>query len=90
MKSKKGVDLTMNTVIIAALAVIVLIVLVFMFIQGSRDGSTVLFGCESRQGTCDYSTAEECRNAGGRVDPVGRCPEDMVCCLFTESDEEEA
>jgi len=82
---KKGVELTVNTLIIIALALIVLVVIVFMFMQGVRQGGTAFFGCESRGGQC--LTPEKCENGNGRIDYTSTCPnEGEKCCLFNEEE----
>ena len=82
MKSKKGVELTLNTVIIAALGVIVLLVVVFMFLHGVREGNITFFGCDSKDGEC--MTKEECSESGGKIFPGSSCGEDRVCCILQD------
>ncbi len=80
---KKGVDLTINTLIIIALALIVLVVVVFMFVQGARQGGTAFFDCRSRGGECVPEGT--CGDNGGRVDITSTsCPEGQECCMFKE------
>ncbi len=81
MKSKHGAELTLNTVIVAALAIIVLIVLIVIFLQGTQKGTTTFFDCASRDGDC--MTSEDCIALGGKRDPSAKCPDEGdVCCLF--------
>jgi len=80
---KQGVEITVNTLIIMALALIVLIVVVFMFVRGAREGGTAFFGCESRGGEC--VPIGSCKDSEGRVDiTCTSCDEGEECCLFKE------
>lgn len=80
---KKAQGLSMNVVIIAALAIIVLIIVVFMFVRGAREGGTAFFDCRSRGGEC--VPKDSCKDDDGRVDiTVTSCVEGQECCLFKE------
>lgn len=54
MKSKKGSDLSMNVIIIAAIALLILVILAVLLF---RSGGQVSEGtsCEGYGGECDYS-----------------------------------
>jgi hypothetical protein len=87
MKSKKGVELAINTVIILLLSVIVLVVLVFIFSGVIKPIGPVIAGCEEKYGAsnavCDGNAAQ-CELRGGRVDSIAKCPNPTIdaCCLF--------
>jgi hypothetical protein len=51
MKSKKGASLTFNTIIIAVLAIMVLLVLAFLLFRTSGDASKTMT-CTSKGGLC--------------------------------------
>ena len=56
MKMKKAQSLSMNTVVIGALALLALIVIIFIFATRSRIVSTSLQNCETQKGTCFSSS----------------------------------
>ena len=78
---RKAQGLTLNTIIIAALALLVLVILALIF-----TGRIQIFGSES----------SACQNNGGqcRAGPscegnevvynAVRCPESQICCIATE------
>ena len=82
---KKG-DLSINIIIIAAIALLVLIILAVLILRTGNQVSTGT-SCESLGGTC----LEECDLIGGEfVDRAGSCPNpDEVCCRRIGSNPEE-
>ena len=74
---KKGVELSMNVIIIAVIALLVLVVLIFIF-----SGRTQIFAkgteaCSTKQGTC-IDSAEACP---GPVVSALDCSEGQKCCV---------
>lgn len=80
---KRGVELSMNVIIIAAIALIVLVVLILLVtgaFQRVKDGT----GCRGNPGG-------QCVNAGqggsdpcvqqGKVRIASDCPQNQVCCI---------
>ena len=81
---KKG-DLSINIIIIAAIALLVLIILAVLIL---RTGNRVDVGtsCNALGGSCE----EECDlTAGYFVDSGGSCPQEQVCCRRLGSNPEE-
>ena len=81
---KRGVELSMNVIIIAAIALIVLVVLVLLVTNASqtiRDGT----GCLAKQGgSCEYlAEGEACSDflGAGYMSIASDCPEDETCCF---------
>ena len=80
--SKKAQGLSMNIIIIAAIALLVLVILAILFI-----GRTGIFakGVDECKGQCieDDGSANPCASVGTYYKPnVGDCPEDKpVCCI---------
>ena len=81
--NKKGVEISMNVIIIAAIGLLVLVVLSVIFL-----GRAGVFGRESQScvvqgGVC----GEKCGEPGtptadyGQRNPIPSCPEGQVCCL---------
>ena len=94
MKSKKGVELTLNTVIVAALALIVLLVVAFIFVFNVQRINPIFRGCEEKYGAeASCMQAKECTDSEGRVDSFAKCSnadatetdkdKKIVCCLFS-------
>lgn len=77
--NKKGTELSMNVIIIAAIAILVLVILA-MFVFRSSDRVDKGTGCDSLGGSC---APEPC---GGdyplhNVGFDGSCGVDTVCCM---------
>lgn len=90
---KKGIEISLNTVIIAAIALIVLVVLVVIFTNYSGKLTHGISGCGAKGGTPTSCTrtADECINQGGKYrgdcifyDSNGEKTEykNQVCCVF--------
>jgi hypothetical protein len=93
---KKAVELSLNTIIVAAIALLVLIVLVVIYTGQSGKFVRGLNDCKARGGGDDSSfcrsDAQTCMNEGGT--PSGDCVfvgsdgkidksmQDRVCCVF--------
>jgi len=82
--NKKGVEISMNVIIIAALGLLVLVVLAAIFLGRAGDFGQGAASCEAKGGTC----AEECGNPDfgtedfGKRDPFSKCTtEGDICCL---------
>jgi len=76
---KKGVELSMNVIIIAVIALVVLVILVVLVV---RSGGQVVDGtqCAAGQGQCvSGSEAADCGDQ--QYIPAGGCEEGSVCCL---------
>ncbi len=80
---KKGQGLSLNVIIIAAIALIVLIVLVFILTGRMQIFGKGLNDCESKGGECDSRT--NCKALKGNVEIPGTECGDVdstrVCCL---------
>lgn len=86
--NKKGVELSMNVIIIAAIGLLVLLVLTFIFLGrvgtfGEKSGSCDIQGgmCAVKCGNADYGTENN-----AKMNPLLTCPdstagEKQVCCL---------
>ena len=82
---KRGVELSMNVIIIAAIALVVLVVLVLLVTNASqtiKDGT----GCQAKQsGDCYYLNGETCSNYMGEpgyMNIASDCPDDDQTCCF--------
>lgn len=84
LTNKKGVEITLQTVIIAVLVLIVLVVLVFILFKGTGNFLTGATSCEDKGGEC-VSDAAYCRQLGGSVYSMGSCPSGQKCCIFEKN-----
>ncbi|MFP4118438.1 MAG: DUF948 domain-containing protein [Candidatus Woesearchaeota archaeon] len=83
--NKKGSELSMNVIIIAAIALLVLVILAVMLLQKGGDlkeGTS----CESLGGKCCYSCGESCSENGvtysiHNTPADSSCSGDQICCL---------
>jgi ABC-type uncharacterized transport system permease subunit len=81
LRNKRGVDITLQTVIVAVIVIIVMIVLIVIFTKGT-GGFLTSTGCSARGGSC-VGDSESCTSSGGSVYGMGKC-ENGVCCLPEE------
>ena len=84
LKKKKDAELSITVIIVAILGLIVLVVMVYIFGEGTSDAVTTLKTCATQGGDCRPST-EECTGrvltsveCGGSCGPA---PCTIVCCL---------
>jgi hypothetical protein len=84
---KKAQGLSMNVIIIAAIALLVLIILAVLVLRAGR-GVTEGTGCQGIGGTCDSSCAALEDEKGGtwtqnyaNGGKAGGCGADEVCCV---------
>ena len=82
MKNKKGQGLSLNTIIIAAIALLVLVVLVMIFTGRMSVFTGGVSGCVNQGGKCNsYDNEVACTNAGGS--PItAKCGDSSQCCVF--------
>ncbi len=77
-KSKKGVELTMSTIIIAVLVIVVLIVLILIFTGSVRNFFIGTSDCKAKSGTCANECAiDETNMFSGNPS----CEEGLICCV---------
>lgn len=79
LKGKKGVELTMNVIVVAALALVVLVVSLVVFSGKFSLFSNELNKCENLGGRCD--TKASCDSVSGRYMPDKGCGEGNGCCV---------
>jgi hypothetical protein len=83
LSDKRGVELTLQTVIIAVIVLIVLVVLIVIFLKGTGGFLSGVTGCEDRKGTC-VSDKQSCTSSGGSIYSLGKCT-DGVCCIHEDN-----
>ena len=77
MLNKKG-DLSINIVIVAAIALIVLIVMIAIFVGRTGTFVKVMDDCP---GTC-VDSKDQCQGEYQKIDNFKNCPgENEVCCI---------
>ncbi len=74
---KKGVELTLQTIVVAAILLVVAIVLISIFV--SKMGKTDLNGCSA---SCDFSSCPE-----GYAKIPGECESKNPCCQLVFKNE---
>ncbi|NQU78334.1 hypothetical protein HQ545_01050 [Candidatus Woesearchaeota archaeon] len=80
--SRKAQGLSMNVIIIAAIALLVLVILAIIFI--GRMGTTTK-GIDACKGSCVSDAENDCSGVYQRVDPLGKCDEGFDCCISVGS-----
>jgi len=85
--SKKAQGLSMNVIIIAAIALLVLVILAVLILRAGR-GVTEGTGCKGIGGTCYSSCEDLIQDQGGmwvknlpNSGKDGGCASDEVCCV---------
>ncbi len=90
MKFKKGQGLPMNTIVIAAIVLIVMVVLIYIFVGGMSQTTTKLGSCAEKGGRCSASIT--CKDLGTNWVSIGRAesceaekednsPDTPYCCV---------
>ncbi len=83
--NKKAVQLGLNTIVIAVIALTVMTVVLFFFTGQFGDATDEIKSCESRLGTC-VDGEDDC---DGRVLENTECPGSQVCCFDPMSSADE-
>ncbi|RMF05008.1 hypothetical protein D6764_05830 [Candidatus Woesearchaeota archaeon] len=81
MMKKKGFELSMNVIIVAAIALIVLVVVILIFTGKVKSVNKDLDSCTSKGGMCEpnHGGLQPC---GPDKAPVtATCPDNQVCCI---------
>lgn len=79
MKSRKAQGLSLNTIIIAALALIVLVVLSVIFIGKTNQFSQEVKDCRNKGGKCfDACGIDDAEDYPTRI---ASCSEEQDCCV---------
>lgn len=78
--AKKAQGLTLNTIIIAALVLLVLVILALIFTGRIQIFGSETAACENNGGTCKDSCVEN--EAEYRA---AKCPAEQVCCVAAET-----
>ena len=81
MKHKKGDGLAVNTIILAALALAVLVVLIIIFTKQAGTTNKGINGCISRGGSC----AQETKGVNGQTEVT--CPDDRPVTFVVGKEE---
>lgn len=78
--NKKGVEMTLQTIIVAILVLLVLGLLVYFLLNAGND-FTDNTNCIKRGGTCKTICEQ------GKEDPIGSdlCSEGLMCCKLKSS-----
>ena len=76
-------ELSLNVIVMATIAVLVLVVLSYIFISGAKTGSDGLLSCESKGGDCRSSC-----DSSIELTTSWSCPketgENAKCCINKE------
>jgi len=74
--NKKGSEMSMNVIIIAAIALLILVILSVMIIN---SGGKINEGTSCVGGNCMYEA--DCEAQGGFANPASGCSDGEVCCV---------
>ena len=79
--NKKGMELPMNVIIIAAIALVVLVVILYIFQGRTSMFTKSLESCEAKQGTCKpTSGVGSCE--GPTISGTNCEEKEKICCLM--------
>lgn len=76
MKSKKGVSLSIQTIILLILGLIVIGILFFLLTSTSKEAGKTVFDCEPKA-KCEPNPP----GCVGAPQVPGKCPNNQICCL---------
>jgi flagellar basal body-associated protein FliL len=74
-KNKKAQALSLNTIIIAALVLLVLVVLAIIFGTRARDFNTGQRSCDSKGGKCSLTACSEMEPIHATISTDGKSPD---------------
>lgn len=78
LNNKKGVQLTMQAIIIAVLVIVILIVMILIFSKSAQNFFLGTSDCTSRGGTCKSEcSSDETNHFAGNPS----CDEGQICCV---------
>lgn len=79
---KKGQGISMNVIIVAAIALLVLVVLSIIFLGKSETFGRETAACENKGGQCESGSCGADQDEYNTPYPGWRCEvEDEVCCI---------
>ena len=84
LKKKKDAELSITVIIVAILGLIVLVVMVYIFGEGTSDAVTTLKTCAAKGGVCttlDETADPPVRCDGRTIGGVEGCTGSEICCL---------
>ena len=77
LKKKKDAELSITVIIVAILGLIVLVVMILIFGEGTSDAVKTLKTCAAKGGVCKPPS-----DCGGRtIGGVEGCTDSEICCL---------
>tara|TARA_B100001964_G_C13949809_1_gene472786 strand:+ start:169 stop:417 length:249 start_codon:yes stop_codon:yes gene_type:complete len=79
MKNKKGQGLSLNTIIIAAIALLVLVVLVMIFTGRMSVFTGGVSGCVNQGGNCETGSSSSCPT--NSIEITAKCNNNNKCCV---------
>lgn len=76
--SKKGVEMSLNLIILIVIGLIILSLLIYIAVKYARSGDADLSSCQAKHGRCDDScdTGESSSTLFS-----GGCGDNEVCCI---------
>ncbi len=84
LKKKKDAELSITVIIVAILGLIVLVVMILIFGEGTSDAVTTIKTCAAKGGVCktlDETADPPVRCDGRTIVGVELCTTPAVCCL---------
>jgi len=79
---KKAQGISMNTIIIAAIALLVLVILAVIFTGRMGDWSKKTRECKNNGGEC--LSKDECKQKEGQASTLIDCGSQQVCCIMAK------
>ena len=83
MKNKKAQGMSINLIVVAAVALLVMVILIAMFSSKIGDFGTQKDGCIAQGGICVTGTGGRCDTGQIRIDSSNSkdCPSPKICCI---------
>ena len=80
MKSKAQ-SISINTIIVALLAILVLVVVIAMLTGNLKIFNRTTESCSSVGGVCDHSTDKKCDDGYIPHPSAKKCDDEKLCCI---------
>lgn len=82
---RRGVELSLNLVVLVVLALIVVSVVIYLVVKNTRDADNSLNSCTGYGGHCQRAPCPA--GETGSAFFTKECAEEEICCVRTSSDE---
>jgi hypothetical protein len=84
MSNRRGVEMSLNLVIMIVLGLIVLIVLIYIVTRNTSNANRSITGCAEKGGECRSERCLEGETGSSFFSSGAGCPESNAICCFSD------